>query len=226
MVVNKVGTPIVVVGAGGHAKVVIDCVRRLGQFRVVGCLVDDPGAPGPYGIPNLGTDDKIPELIAQGMCNFVCALGSNQVRLRIADVIRNYGGMLPALVHPAAVVAETATIGYGTVVMAGAVINADARIGYASIVNTLAAVDHDCVLESGVHIAPRAALAGCVRVGARSFLGIGASVIPNIHIGADCLIAAGSVVVKDVRDNDRVAGVPAKSMRQNIPGSGGISKTF
>ncbi|WP_457587926.1 acetyltransferase [Ensifer canadensis] len=206
-------TPIVVVGAGGHAKVVIDSIRLAGRFHVLGCLTNDVHATAPSGLPNLGTDDKIPELIAQGVNHFVCALGNNQLRIKIADLIKNYGGTLPVIVHPSAVVAESAILSDGTVVMAGAVVNSDARIGFASIVNTLAAIDHDCVVGPGVHIAPRVALAGWVQVGARSFLGIGTSVIPNIRIGADCIVAAGAVVVRDVSDKERVAGVPAKAMR-------------
>jgi UDP-perosamine 4-acetyltransferase len=112
------------------------------------------------------------------------------------------------------VISPTAMLGSGVAIMAGAVINADTVVGDLAIINTLASVDHDGRIGDAAHIAPHFGLAGNVTVGARSFLGIGCRVIPEITIGADVMAAAGSVIVADIESNSRIAGVPAKTMNK------------
>lgn len=195
---------VVIIGGGGHAKVIIDCIRAAGD-RPVGIL-DDKLAAGTavLDVPVLGKVDRWQEY---GENAFVIAIGNNEVRARIA-------GQLPVrwyrAVHPRAVVSGFAAVGEGTVVMAGAVINAGARVGSHCIVNTCAVVEHDCRLEDFVHISPNAALGGTVTVGAGTHIGIGAAVRNNISLCGDCVVGAGAVVVKNITEPGTYVGVPAK----------------
>lgn len=204
---------LVILGGGGHAKVVIDMARRLGAWRIAGVLDDAPGVAGTMvlGCPVLGGTERLRDF-AGGYAAFVVAIGANAVRQRLQERATASGLHAAALIHPAAIVADSAVVAPGAVVMAGAVINADAKIGDGAIVNTGALIDHDCCLREYSHVAPGAALCGAVTVGARTLVGVGASVIPGISIGDDCVIGAGSAVVHPVSSRAKVAGVPARPM--------------
>jgi sugar O-acyltransferase (sialic acid O-acetyltransferase NeuD family) len=136
-------------------------------------------------------------------------IGDCHARLGRLKTLLDLGCTAPVLVHPRAVVAQSATLGPGSQVIAGAVINPEARLGMAVIVNTGATVDHDCLIEDGVHLAPGVHLAGNVTVGEGTFIGIGAVVTPGIRIGRHCTIGAGSVVIRDLPDSATAYGVPA-----------------
>lgn len=116
----------------------------------------------------------------------------------------------PVLAHPSAILSPSATIGAGTLIVAGSILNADARLGMGVILNTGASVDHDCEIGDFAHISPGARLAGGVRIGARSWIGIGAVVREGVTIGADVMVGAGAAVICDIADGTQVAGVPAK----------------
>jgi UDP-perosamine 4-acetyltransferase len=202
---------LLIIGGGGHAKVVIDLARRLGVWRIVGVLDDAPNLAGKMvlGCPVLGGTERLQEFAGGGVA-FVVAIGANALRQRLQNMATAAGLLAVELVHPSAMVAESAVVGPGAVVMAGAVINAEAKIGEGVIVNTGALIDHDCCLGAYCHIAPGAALCGEVTVGARSLVGVGASVIPGVSIGDDCVVAAGAAVVRLVPSGSKVAGVPAR----------------
>jgi UDP-perosamine 4-acetyltransferase len=206
---------LLIIGGGGHAKVVIDLARRSGDWRIAGVLDDAPGAAGRMvlGCPVLGGTERLQDFIG-GDAAFVVAIGANAIRQRLQERAIAAGLLAVRLVHPTAVVASSVVVGPGVVVMAGAVINADANIGEGAIVNTGALIDHDCRLGAYCHIAPGAALCGEVAVGARSLVGVGASVIPGVSIGSDCVVAAGAAVVRLVPSRARVAGVPARPIRE------------
>jgi UDP-perosamine 4-acetyltransferase len=203
---------LLVIGGGGHAKVVIDLALRSGEWRVGGVLDDAADAAGTtlLGCPVLGGTERIGDYVGSGMA-FVVAIGSNAIRERLQATATAAGLVAAALVHPSAVLAESVALGLGAVVMAGAVINADAKIGKGVIVNTGAVIDHDCQIADYCHIAPGVKLCGAVSVGTRSLVGVGASVIPGVAIGSDCIVGAGAAVVSSVPDGSRVVGVPAKS---------------
>jgi UDP-perosamine 4-acetyltransferase len=204
---------VVVLGASGHAKVSIELLRAAG-LAVDYCIGASGDAARCLDVPVLHGDEHLTRLRDKGYQKAFIAIGANALRQHLATGVTKLGFRLVNAVSPHAVIAPTARIGAGVAVMAGAVINADSVIGDLAIVNTLASVDHDGVIGEAVHIAPHTGLAGNVTIGARSFLGIGCKVIPQITIGNDVIAAAGSVIVTNIDSNSRIAGVPAKAMRK------------
>ena len=206
---------LLVIGGGGHAKVVIDLALRSGAWRIAGVLDDaaDAGDRSVLGCAVLGGTELIGDY-SRSDTAFVVAIGSNAVRERLQATATSAGLVAATLIHPSAILAESVEIGEGAVVMAGAVINADARIGKGVIVNTGAVIDHDCQIGDYSHVAPGVTLCGSVSVGPRSLVGVGASVLPGILIGSDCVIGAGASVVSPVTSGTRVVGVPARSTNE------------
>ena len=200
---------IVIIGAGGHGKVLAECARDAG-LDVAGFI--DQGQIGRkvLGLPVLGGDDDLAAMKDHGVTGAIVAIGHNPVRAKLAQRIAEAGLDLVSVISPRAVISPTATIGAGTLVMPGAIINADARIGENVIVNTGAIVEHDCTLGDAVHVAPSSTLCGNVSVGARSFVGAGATVIPGRTIGVDVTVGAGACVVHDLPDSVCATGVPAR----------------
>lgn len=201
---------LVVLGAGGHAKVVISALMESG-VKIAGILDDDTKKIGKkiLGIPVLGKLD----LIETGeFSHAIIAIGNNKIRKEIAERYSKICSWLQ-VIHPFSYVHPTAKIGEGSVIFAGAVIQPDVIIGNHAIINTGACIDHDCKLSDYVHIGPGVKLAGSVEVNEGSFLGINSSVIPNVNIGKWCVIGAGAVVINNVYDGSTVAGVPARPVR-------------
>lgn len=206
-------------GAGGHAKVVIEILRLSGNYEIAGLLDHEPELWNTEvaGVPVLGGDDLLPEIYARGIhCAFigVGTIGVTEARRRLYDKVRHHGFELARAVHPQAVISPSAEIGDGPTIMAGVVINAAARLGDNVIVNTGATIDHDCVIGSHVHISCGASLGGSVTVGEASHVGIGASLIQSIHVGRSAVIGAGSVVISDIPDGVVAVGVPARILKR------------
>ncbi len=202
-------TGVLILGAGGHAKVVADILLR-GGVSVAGFLDDDPALWNSliWDLPVLGS---IHDYAAYDPGGLVLAVGSSSVRQLLAHKLKDVPASLwITAIHPQAVVAPSARVGPGTVVAAGAVINPDAIIGQHAIINTGATVDHDCHIHDFAHIAPGAHLAGGVQVGSGTLVGVGANVIPGVMIGASVTVGAGAVVVKDIPDGVTARGVPAR----------------
>jgi sugar O-acyltransferase (sialic acid O-acetyltransferase NeuD family) len=201
---------LLVVGAGGHARVVADAALTSGNWRRV-CFVDDaPAATGALGLAMVGTSADLQQLRSE-FAAAVVGIGDARVRLRLLDQCRRAGFELPAIIHRTAAVSSYTTLGPGVVVFAQAAINPGATLEEGCIVNTGATVDHDCHLQAGVHVCPGAHLAGNVHVAARSWIGIGACVKQGVRIGADVTVGAGAAVVNDVENGLTVTGVPARS---------------
>ena len=206
---------LLILGAGGHAKVVAETAIATGQFSEVAFL--DNCCSGPdqrssvLGFPVLG-----PLALAlepahrEQFASAAVAFGNATARLNWIEQLDAAGYGLPVLIHPTAWVSQSAQIASGSVVFAQAAVQAQATIGAGAILNTGCSVDHDAQLAGAVHICPGARLAGEVQVGARSWVGIGASVIQQVRIGSDVTVGAGAAVVRDLPDGVTAVGVPAR----------------
>ena len=208
------------VGAGGHAKVVIEVARAEGRFDIVGVVDPRPPAERVLGVPVLGGDEILPRLRAEGVAWAFVALGGNAARERIGAGLRAAGFRLATLAHPSAVVMPSARVGEGVVVMARVVVSAEARVDDLAILNTGAVVEHDNLIGVAAHVAPLAALAGNVRVGARALIGVGSAIRPGVSVGEDAVVGAGSAVVADVAAGTLVGGVPARALGPSRVGGG------
>lgn len=193
---------LVMIGAGGHAKVLHALALALGH-RIVG--VCDPqlvqqGQSHWRGVPALGGDDALEQFdpAVVGLINGIGQLVGSQARQDIYTRLRQAGFHFPALVHPAAWVASSARLTQGVQIMAGAVVQPDCSIGENSIINTHASVDHDCVIGANVHIAPGATLCGGVRVHDMAFIGAGATVIQGLSIGQGAVVGAGVTLLHNL----------------------------
>lgn len=201
--------PVVVMGAGGHAKVCIEILRE--TRPVAACIGNAHGGSDCLGVPVIEGDEQLSAFRLQGIAHAFVAIGSNSVRARMGAFVAEQGFELVNAVSSSAVVSPSVRLGAGVAVMAGAVINAATDIADLVVINTGATVDHDCVLGRAVHIAPQCALAGSVTVGDGSMLGVGAIVLPGVRIGANVVVGAGAVVREDVPDGATVVGVPARA---------------
>jgi UDP-perosamine 4-acetyltransferase len=198
--------PVVVLGASGHAKVVIELLEEDSSIVIHGCTSPDSAkAPG-LACPLLGTDETLPDILRSGVKHAFVAIGDNRIRFRAMRAVTELGFSLVRAVSSRAVVSARARVGMGAAIMPGAVVNVDSEIGDGAIVNTGATVDHDCRIGECAHIAPGVNLAGNVRVGAGAFLGIGCCVIPGVSIGDWAVVGAGAAVVRDVPAGVTVLG--------------------
>ncbi len=211
--------PVIIIGAGGHAKVLIEALR-LRSVRILGITDPDPTKTGTeiLGVRVMG-DDTVIGGYSAGSLHLVNGLGSVDIPKRRKDVFETFkakGFAFATVVHPSAVVASDVVLGEGAQVMAGAVIQPGSRIGRNSIVNTNASVDHDCVIGDHVHLAPGVTLSGSVRIGDCVHVGTGATIIQEVTIGPDSVIGAGSVVLTDVSEKTQFIGVPARRTKLKI----------
>jgi sugar O-acyltransferase (sialic acid O-acetyltransferase NeuD family) len=205
----------VILGTGGHARVVADIVRVGSDYELVGFLDDfypERHEQRFCDATVLGGREQMGKLMAQGIRHVILALGDNAARRRIATEFVAAGYVLGQAVHPRATLAADVRIGGGAVLMAGAVVNPNATLGENVIVNTCASVDHDCVLGNAVHLSPGAHLAGAVRVGDESWIGLGAVVLEGRSIGERTIVGAGAVVTRDLAADVVAYGVPAKAI--------------
>lgn len=205
---------VLIVGAGGHGRVVLDILRASRQHKVLGFLDADPALAGTEvsSVPVLGHPQHLLKLRGKAK-GAIVAVGDNRARLSYATHLSSAGLELITAVHPAAVVSPTATVGRNTVICAGAIIGPDTRIGDSVIINTSAVVDHECQVADGVHIAPGALLAGRVKVEAGAFVGLGAKIIQCLTVASHATVGAGTVVIRDVASGSTVVGVPARIIR-------------
>lgn len=197
---------VIVIGAGGHGKVITDIIKKSGDM-VIGFLDDNPALSDTFiGYPILGNTDTFENY---KKCQFVIAIGTAAIREKIAD--RLYGVKWYTAIHPSAVISDTGvSIGEGTAIMANVVVNAGTTIGKHCIINSGAIVEHDNKIEDFVHVSVGAKLAGTVHIGKRTWIGIGVSVSNNISICEDCMVGAGGVVIRNIEEAGTYVGVPVE----------------
>ena len=201
---------IYVIGAGGHAKVILALLEALGRV-CVGIYDDNEKLWGKTlsGVPIIGAVKELPD---KNNISAVIAIGNNSIRKYIAESFHNLQWAI--LIHPYSWVHKSVRVHDGTVIFAGAVVQPDTVIGAHTIINTSASVDHDCHIGDFCHIAPGCHLAGNVQIQDCTFVGVGSDVIPGIHITSDVVVGAGASVVRNITSSGTYIGVPAKELQE------------
>lgn len=203
---------LIIIGAGGHGKVVADIAIKMNKWKNIEFLDDNKSIGSVMGFEIIGKSTDA--YLYRNEADFFVAIGSNVTRELIQKKLLSEGGAIVSLFHPNVVIGTNVNIGIGTVVMAGTIINSSSMIGNGCIINTSCSIDHDNIIEDFVHISPGSHLAGAVRVGKRSWIGIGSTVSNDVHICNGCIIGAGAVVVKDITEVGTYVGVPARRVDQ------------
>ena len=204
------GDAVVVYGASGHARVLIDLMRLAGELFPVAVLDDGPSGEQVLGVPVIGSSSMLPQLKADGIERAVLGIGSVQnhkARAKLYDRLVAAGFNVPNLVHPRAAIEPSVVMGIGNQLFAGAVVGSAAKLGDNTIINSGTIVSHDCVIGSHTHLAPGAILAGGVEVGENTLVGMGVTVYLGVRIGSNVVIANGSHVMKDVPDGSVIRAV-------------------
>ena len=208
----------VVIGAGGHARVVLDILlNSRPEMRLI--LLDAEQSrwgSKMMGVNIVGGDNLLPELYQRGASNAIVALGATRggsLRKRLFDTSLAIGFSPVEVIHSTAVCSKWAELGSGVQIFAFAVINAGARVGRNTIINTGAIIEHDCFVEDHVHIATAARLCGGVRIGETAHIGAGAILREGVKVGAKAVVGAGAVVIHDVAEATVVAGCPAVPLK-------------
>ncbi|MBU5591091.1 acetyltransferase [Clostridium sp. MSJ-4] len=206
---------IVLIGAGGHCKVIIDIIKSVDEYEIVG-ITDKVAKENILSIPIIGDDSILKKLYDEGVQYAFISIGAIRdmsIRNSIYKKLKDIGFIIPVLIHKTAIVSTYSYIEEGTCIMAGAIVNIGANVGKNCIINTGSIVDHDCKIAQNTHISPNVAIAGGVSIGFNTHIGIGSSVIQGIRIGNNVTVGAGAVVVNDVEDNSIVVGIPAKVVK-------------
>ena len=213
---------LLIIGASGHAKVVIDIVQKEKKHTIVG-LIASTNEIGKVvmGHTVIATETDLPQIMQQHPdCSLFIAVGDNWMRHQIYERISTLlpNATFATLIHPSAQIAAEVTIGQGTVVMAGSIINSCSNIGDFVIVNTKSSIDHDNNLGSYSSLAPNATTGGNVSIGDFTAISISATVKHGIQIGKHVVVGAGSIVLKNIEDGMVAYGTPAKNIRSRNPG--------
>ncbi len=206
---------IVVVGGGGHAKVLISILKKIHQFDIIG-YTDYINKGMILGVSYVGEDAMLQQIIQNNRdCAAAIGIGIvsiSEMHKKLMANVADLGFHLPVIISPHAIVNEEVKIDRGTVIFDGAVINSGASIGAGVIINTNSTVEHDCRIGDDVHIAPGATLSGGVEIGESSLIGTGASVIQGLKIASHCLIGAGAVVIHNCVERGVYVGNPARQV--------------
>lgn len=207
---------IVVIGGGGHAKVLLSILRKLKNYRILG-YTDQKNLGDLLGAPYLGGDEVLGSLKAE-RAQLNAAIGVGQIGLgrhreRIESSLHALELGFPNIVSPSAIVNEEVSLAGAVVIMDGAVINCGSSIGRGAILNSNSTVEHDVMIADWVHVAPGATISGGVNVGRFSIIGAGATVIQGINIASDCIVGAGATVVRDLVEPGVYVGTPARRIK-------------
>jgi len=206
----------IIIGGGGHAKVVIELLRLDGRYLpfVVTDSNKSRWGESVLEVPVAGGDEKLAELGENGIRHFVIGIGSvrsNELRSKLYDLACDYGLNPVTVSHPTAKISEGSKIGMGTVLMAGSIVNIDVAIGNNCVINSGAIVEHDCQVSDHAYLSPGVCLASSVVVEEGAFIGIGAVIKQGVRVARRAVVGAGSVVLHDVPAETTVVGIPAHS---------------
>ncbi|MCF6269625.1 MAG: acetyltransferase [Melioribacteraceae bacterium] len=207
---------IIVIGGGGHAKVVISILKKLGNYNILGFTEIESSEPI-LGINNIGNDDFVIEKYSNTSTNNI-ALGIGQIkthelRKNLVSKYMNAGFIFPTIISPNATINESVNIGNGTIVMDNVAINTCSNIGSYSIINTSSIIEHDCKIGNFVHIAPGVTLSGEVVIESNTFIGAGSTVANSVSVSENCIIGAGSLVRKNISQSGLYVGNPVKKYK-------------
>lgn len=205
---------LLILGAGGHGRVVADIALALDLWSDISFLDDDLSIHNYTNISVIGNIDEAESYIASH--DIFVAIGDNLTRRSIIEELEQKGAIIPVLIHPNSQISHTVEIDKGSVIMPGVVINSCTTIGKGCIINTSSSVDHDNKIGDYVHISPGAHLGGTVIIGNNTWIGIGAIVKNNTNIMDNCIIGAGAVVVKDIEEQGIYTGIPATIHKKAI----------
>lgn len=207
---------VILIGAGGHAGVVADALA-LGGRKIAAVCVEGAAVGQFAGLPIRGFD-ALPALAGEGHAEVHVAIGQPQARARLGAMLQAQGFRLATIIHPAACVSTSATLGEGVFVAAGAIVGPGARVGARVIVNHRCSLDHDTEVSEDAHLAPGVLTGGYARVGARSWIGLGAVLRDRVEVGADSFVGAGSLVLKSIPAGVLAYGQPARVVRNLAEG--------
>ena len=205
--------PVIILGAGGHAKVVISTLLLL-RKQVIGITEADKQKQGDYisKIPILGDDEAIlkykPDEIE--LVNGIGSIGLPESRMELFQKFKKRGYNFASIIHPSALIMNDVEIKEGVQIMAGVIIQTGCSIGVNTIINTGSIVDHDCKVDDHIHIAPGVTISGGVHIGSITHIGTAATIIQGLDIGENCVVGAGAVVINNIPSGKKVVGVPAE----------------
>ncbi|MFD1037063.1 acetyltransferase [Virgibacillus byunsanensis] len=204
--------PIIVIGNGGHAKVLVD-ILLVQNKKIIGYTAPTE-EENDYGLTYIGKDDAILEYSPEEvvLVNAIGSTSNTEHRKKIYDYFKSNFYSFTNVIHPKTIIAKNTKLGEGVQIMAGTVIQPFTQIADNSIINTSVCIDHDCIIGKHSHIAPRTTLSGRVIVGESTHLGVGTTIIQNVEIGSNVLIGASSLVLKNIKTGSKAYGIPAKEV--------------
>lgn len=208
---------LLLIGAGGHAKSVIDTAEQTGLYTIHG-IIDLPYRIGEqvYGYSIIGSDTDLQAIYESGITHAFVGIGSilsTQTRAKITMLLQSIGFYIPTIVDPSAIVSSRATLCDGVFVGKGVIINTDAFVGPMAILNSGCLIEHDCSIGQFSHIAPGVTLSGSVSIGEHTHIGTNSTIIQNVCVGNYCIVGAGSVVIKAIENNSKYIGNPARKIK-------------
>lgn len=210
---EKMKKKLLILGAGGHGKVVADIALKMNRWNYIAFLDDDVSKASIMDFPIIGKLENY--LIYKEEFEVFVAIGNNHLREIIQNILIKNDIEIPILIHPNALLGKMVTLGEGTVVMAGAIVNASSVIGIGCIINTGAIIEHDNIISNYVHISPGVNVAGNVTIGSKTWLGIGSNINNGVYITDNCIIGAGAVVISNIIESGTFVGVPARKIKNN-----------
>jgi len=205
---------LLVLGTGSQAKIVIDLLEEVGTYELAGCASGDPNAPATIsGYPFLGDWESLPEIRSGGVTHAAIGIGGwtgNELRKEIYERAKRSGFEIVTAIHPTAIIARSATVGEGSVIMAGATLQNHVTMGRNNIMFGNSIIGHEAVLKDHVLVSGGVTVGGCTLIGEGVVLAIGSTVVSNMKIGENVFVAPGAVVTNDIPSNTKVFGIPAR----------------